>query len=215
MGVLLSPKATFGKYVDERVPRATAAMAFIRRPQKLSVQTAAALFNIRVAPVASYGIQVAWESLTSPQLRSLDKVKAAFLKKALGLPKSARNTATYQLAGALPFIEDLVKRFSLPATPALHEFRQEYSRKVRAIDHEFYLTPAMRSAEWKKPLQSGRHLVTRYALHGFHHRLCLDPRFHVPNSRCTCKYCGGPCELYHLPACPAAPPISELGGGAC
>ena len=50
------------------------------------------------------------------------------------------------MAGELPFIEDLVKRFTLLVTSALELFRASYSEKVRATPAEFYLTPTMRSS---------------------------------------------------------------------
>jgi len=117
LGVLFHAKGGFGRYVADRVRKAMVAMPFIRQPQRLSLKTGAALFNIRVASVASYGIQVAWEELTAAQLGALDRVKPAFFKRALGLSRHARNTPVYPMARELPFIEDLVKRFQPPLRP--------------------------------------------------------------------------------------------------
>ena len=62
---------------------------------------------------------------------SIDSVNAAFLKRALGLPRNARNPLVYALAGTGPFVEDLVKQFNLPTTTALEKFRGDFSIKMR------------------------------------------------------------------------------------
>ena len=185
-------------------------MAAIPCPQKLSVDTALALFDIKIGPVAAYGISVIWVDMTATQLNLLDKVKATFLKRVLGLPRAAQNRLTYCLAGTMPFIEDLVRRFSLPHTAALQQFRQSFDTKMREVPIEFYRTQAMTRETWKQPLQADRHAHTRYAVHGFHHRLCRKEGFHTPGPGCLCKYCGQSCPRYHLTACPSAPSLTQL-----
>ena len=212
LGIEFSTRGTcFGLHIAERVARSVTAMSSIPTPQRLSLETAMRLFDMKIGSVASYGIQLVWKDLTYAQLDKLDKVKATFLKRALGLPRNAKNRLTYALAGTLPFVEDLVTRFSLEVTPALTVFRQRYSEKMREVPSEFYNTAAMKDGRWKQPLQELRHLVTREAVHGFHHKLCSRSGFHAPAPDCTCRLCGQQCSLYHSNSCAASPGLKWLG----
>ena len=139
-------------------------------------------------------------------LEAIDRVKAQFLKLALGLPRNARNRLTLALAGTTSFIEDLVKRFSLPETEALKQFRSKLADKHREIDESFNLTPAMRNGPWKACLREDRHLTTRYAIHGFHHNAALPSSLR----KLSLQTCGDQCTTYHLQICTAKPSIRSL-----
>jgi hypothetical protein len=57
------------------------------------------------------------------------------------------------------------------------------------IDPNFYETPAFSDAKWKNVNFKGRHLLTRYACHGFHHKICIRKEYHIgANDECKCKY---------------------------
>ena len=49
-------------------------------------------------------------------------------------------------------------------------------------------TPAMTSSKWKEANHLLRHLYTRVADHGLHHRICETKGFHSPNEGCQCTY---------------------------
>ena len=210
LGVVLSCGVSFGAYISQRISQSTAAMATIPSPGKLSIDTAMSLFNIKIAPIAAYGLTLVWEDLSATQITALDKVKATFLKRSLCLHRSASNRLTYCLAGTQPFIEDVVRRYGLPDTPALQQYRTEYQNKMREIPADFYRTPAMTSAAWKQPLQDRRHIYTRYAVHGFHHKLCRTIGFHRPDESCICRNCSESCQLYHFDLCQFRPYLREL-----
>ena len=211
LGIDFSSRGTnFAQHIAERLRKSQAAMASIPDPHRLSLITAMQLFQMKVGAVASYGISVIWDELSTAQLEKLDKVKATFLKRALGLPRNARNRLVYVLAGTVPFVEDLVRQFDLKVTPALTEFRENFSRKMRDVPRAFYETPAMTDNRWKEPLQELRHLVTRQAVHGFHHKLCLRTGFHEPSPECFCAFCGLQCPLYHHSECEASPSLKRL-----
>ena len=141
-------------------------MATVPTPLKLSLETVTQLFRLKIGPTASYGIRLAWNDMTANQLERIDTVKATFLKRALGLPRNARNRLVYALAGTEPFIEDLVTQFNLSTTPALEKFRRDFSIKMREIPMEFYTSQAMTDDSWKGPLETQRQLITRLAVHG-------------------------------------------------
>ena len=75
------------------------AMASIEKPQLLSMGTALRLFDIKIAPVATFGIELIWESLTVAKLESFNRLEAAFLKGAMRLHSTSRNRLVYLLAG--------------------------------------------------------------------------------------------------------------------
>ena len=137
-------------------------------------------------------------------------MKASFLKRALGLPRTARNRRIIAMAGCDGLIEDLVPRFKLSETPALELFRRNQAAKAASLSDEFLNSPAMVSDAWKGPCNGSRHLITRYSLHGFHHKLCARRGFHDPDDRCVCIYCGALCSVYHFDSCPSAGSLAEL-----
>lgn len=76
---------------------------------------------LKIDLTASYGIRLAWNDLTASQLEKIDMVDTPFLKRALGLPRKARERSMYVPAGTGPFVGDLVTQLKLPWTTALEE----------------------------------------------------------------------------------------------
>lgn len=211
LGVVFTQTGTsFGAHVKERRVKSFSAMSCIRTPHLLSVRTALQLFTLKVAPVALYGVEVTWPHLTKDQLVDLDKVKPTFLKRVLGLPKNALNRLVLTLCGTVSLIEEAVARFGLPETPALREYREELSLKIRAIPPQFYSSLGMRVDTWKAALQPDRHVFTRYSVHGFHSKMCTTPEYHLPEDNCICRFCSLTCELYHHDVCTASPSLYQV-----
>ena len=48
-----------------------------------------------------------------------------------------------------------------------------------------------------KANQEQRQVVTRFAIHGFHHKLSKNKKFHKPTADCECGWC----ERYHIVNC--------------
>ena len=201
---------SFTEHVTLRVGKALAASVGIEKPWLLSMKTALALFDLKVAPVASFGIQHVWEHLSVSQLGRLDRVKPAYLKRVMGLHQNSKNRLVYLLAGTPLFIEDVKKRFSLPFTPAYEQFIHEYEMKMCDINPDFFKTGAMQDDTWKGTHRTNRHIVTRYAIHGFHHNLCRTAGFHEPNTQCRCSNCGLHCGRYHANECVGVHSLSQL-----
>jgi hypothetical protein len=182
----------------------------MEKPYKLSLKTALALFDIKLSPTASYGVPLIWEQLTSSQLARLDRVKPAFLKRALGLHASTKNRLVYLLCDTPLFVEDLRKRFRLTDTAAYCQFINQYEVKMAEVDPDFFKTGAMRDDTWKGHSRTNRHVVVRYAVHGYHHRLCRTAHFHEPDEDCRCSRCEAHCGRYHADQCPAVTSLNEL-----
>ena len=202
LGIILQTKArSFTSHVTDRRGSAIAAMASIQNISLLSVGTALQLFDLKFAPIASYGIKLIWPFLKMSDLMLLESVKATYLKRMLCLYKKAQSRHVYLLAQTNYFVTELKERFSLPDTPEYDEFLKCQEQKVNEIDSEFYNTSAMNVRIWAQPEQKDRNVYTRYAVHGFHHFLCKNLEFHSPMDSCKCKLCGSDCSLYHMESC--------------
>jgi hypothetical protein len=123
------------------------------------------------------------------------------LKQMCGVPKHTKNRLIYLIADAPTLVETAVERLRLPWTPALGKFLAEWQDKFAQIDPEFLKTPAMNSKTWREGRHTMRHIVCRYAVHGFHFKFCREQSFHDPCEECVCRHCGNACELYHFEYC--------------
>ncbi|KAJ4444009.1 hypothetical protein ANN_05798 [Periplaneta americana] len=90
---------------------------------------------------------------------------------------------------------------SLVPTPQSIRFLEYRRQKATDINHRLLSTPAMTNSEWKEANYHLRHLYTRVAAHGLHHRICLTKGYHSPTDGCQCTICGGPCDTYHIIEC--------------
>ena len=211
LGLLLSPNGhSFRRHISERCRKALIAISTINKPQLLSVETAIRLFDLKIAPIASYGVSIIWNDLTAACFEDLNRLKAAYLKRVLGLHRTARNRLAYLLVDTPLFSEELRSRFDQPATPCDSDSLASWEQKFDEIDPEFYNTGAMQDGAWKGLNRQNRHIVTRYAVHGFHHSLCGTTGYHEPNEACRCIRCGLRCTKYHASLCPQVPSIGSL-----
>ena len=91
-------------------------MKDIQQLGKISLGTALQLFRTKIAPIATYGIELLWHNLNKSNLQEIEKVKYTFLKKILCLSKFTPNRLVYELARESFFIEDLRLHLLLPST---------------------------------------------------------------------------------------------------
>ena len=211
LGLLLTPNGhSFLSHVAERCRKALIAVSTFRNPQLLSIPTALRLFDLKIAPIAAYGIALIWSDLTPTSLEQLNRLKASFLKRVLGLHRTARNRLVYLLVDTPLFVEELKQRFDLPASRSYETVLATWENKFAEIDADFLNTRAMQESTWKGVDRSNRHVVARFAVHGFHHRLCATLGFHEPDVSCVCGRCGRFCERYHAPHCHLVPSLASL-----
>ena len=108
LGVIIPANGrSYGNHVRERVSQAFKALQDLRFPAKLSLSTALKLFQIKIHPIATYGLKLIWKFLKLRDLECLERVKAGYLKRVLCLHSSARNRLVYTLAEEGPLIEKL------------------------------------------------------------------------------------------------------------
>ena len=192
----------FTKHIEERCTAATKAIFDIKKLEKISLRTALRLFHIKIAPIASYAIAEIWLHLSLANLRRLDSVKVAYLRRALRLPRTAPSRLVYLLANSDFFVRELAENANLAHTPAYEALIREREEKAEAVEPEFHDTPAMNTNDWKESNYELRHIYTRTAIHGFHYRICAQRGYHQPAIQCACTQCGKRCKRYHLLVCP-------------
>ena len=199
--VFQTPGNVFTLHVKERAVAAVKAMNDIKKLSKLSFSTAIKLFHAMISPIATYGLENIWIHLTKRQVAELEKVKATYLKKAMCLFKYTPNRMVYILAREQFYIEELRFTMLLPNTKGYEELLQEMRQKRDEVWSDFYGTDAMASRDWMQCNYELRHVMTRFAVHGFHHQICVIARYHQPGPGCECKRCGKVCERYHVMTC--------------
>ena len=202
LGITLQTTAKcFSKHVMEKATQAIMAMHEITYIRSLKLETAMALFKAKIQPIMTYGIETIWQHLTVKNLSTLERVKAMYIKKAIGVSKTTRSRLVYILARETFFIEDLRTQMPLPNTSAAEKLLATLVKKREEIEPEFYGTGAMIDRTWTKENFEMRHVLTRMAVHGFHHVICTNTSYHDPTTTCECKLCGRLCNRYHLELC--------------
>ena len=150
---------------------------------------------MKVSPVARYGIGLVWNHLSLRNLNSLERVKSSYLKRVLGLHRSAKLRVVYLLADTNFMVGDIRRQFKLSEAAAFKEFLDLRNSKKSLVNPAFFETPAMTNDHWKGVNIAARHLLTRHAAHGFHHDNCSTTfcSFHDPRDDCLCKFCHEKC----------------------
>jgi hypothetical protein len=140
----------------------------IKAIRQLSIETAIALFHIKISSIISYATDNIWEYLSKNDLALIERVKATYLKKVLCLAKNAPSRITYELMKQPFYIEELRTIILLPSTREYQVFLQELYAKKADIWIDFYRTDAMMTSEWKEPGYKLRHSITQPRL-----KLCM------------------------------------------
>jgi hypothetical protein len=194
----------FTNHVRERAAATIVASHGIKNLSQLSIITAMKLFDLKILPILIYGVDITWNHLTKRNLRDIERVKSTFLKRAMCLSKHTPSRLTYVLARETYAIEDIRQKWLLPNTAAYVDLVQEVNAKRKEIWLEFYGTDAMGNTDWMRAKYILRHLITRFAVHGIHHKIC-SVKNDVIGDQCVCQLCGNKCDLYHVLACAKRP----------
>lgn len=202
LGVTLQTTArSFRIHTKERAAAAIIAIHDIQNISQLSLETAMKLFEAKVLPILTYGIETTWTDLSLGDLNTMEKVKARFLKAALGISKFAPSRLAYELTRETFLVEDLRTKFLLPANKHAAALKGARQQKRNEIPEDFYATDAMTDRSWTGPNNKIRSALTRLAVHGYHHKLCRRTNYHDPSTECVCKLCHKPCARYHFNEC--------------
>ena len=125
-------------HIKERLVAAVHTINEIRCQTDMSLVSAMKLFDAKIWPTCTYGLEIMWEYLTPTQLRNVELLKARFLKRTLGLSKYTPSRLVYVLSRETFFIEDLRTRLLLCYTDSYNEVFGERTRKREEIWAEFY-----------------------------------------------------------------------------
>ena len=160
--------------------------------------------------IVIYGITAVWKDLTVSQLRHLNRSKMFFCKRIFGLGPTASNRITTLLSDVPTVREDLVRSGRVEPTDAFRELVEEMEVGFSELDPEVFLSPAMTQTDWRGPMREKRHVVTRFAAHGFHFKLCFWKESHTVQHNCVCRFCFSPLSLLHGIECPAFQSLSDI-----
>ena len=127
LGITAQPTAkSYSDHIQERTSAAIRAMCTVRNITSLKLETAMRIFETVITPIATNGIEIIWDKLSTSDLQRMEKVKARFLKRALVAGKYVPNRMIYMLTRETYFLEDLRFRLLLPPTEA---YRKAIDRK--------------------------------------------------------------------------------------
>ena len=124
LGVRLQTSGlVFTSHIEEVVSRSlTTVYADIGDPYGLSIETAIKLFELKLLPQVSYGLERLWEYLTTANLRTLERSFTVFMKRTLRLSRSSKSRYVYLMADTVPMVETIRARVKGSRTQAFEEF---------------------------------------------------------------------------------------------
>lgn len=128
----------FTKHITENVAQAIMTIHYINHIRQLS-QTSMEIFRAKIMPILTYVIEINWSHFTGKNLEALERVKAVYMKKAIGVSKTSSSRPVYLLAGESYVIEDMELQMLPPYTPKVSETVLAVMVKKREVIHpEFY-----------------------------------------------------------------------------
>jgi hypothetical protein len=138
---------SFRIHLRPRMVAAVTAMNEIKNLKLIALGTAMQLFRLKVGPTLTYGMELIWEYLTCKQLLELEKTKARYMKRVLGVSQHTRSRLMYKLAKETFLVKDLKSSLMLPTTTAYKDALRELNDK-KDIWEDFYTTEAMTNRKW-------------------------------------------------------------------
>lgn len=204
LGVTVTPALCFARHIAERRAKTAAAMGLMMGSlREVDIRTAMNIFRLKISPMITYGLKPIAPYLTYRNLLEIDRVKAAFLKKTLGMPRNSSATLAHEMAKEYTFIEELVaNRFPIQADvlKRYRDYREE--RNMNFVSESFTEGPAFNGDKWRRSAQRNRGLVCTFTWHGFHQRVCAREQECYKPENCICKICGQlNVQRYHIMTC--------------
>lgn len=192
---------TFTDHIEKRLSQLYVEMYRLKDIHTLSIHTALQLFYMKLSPIMEYCLRPLWKHLTTTNMHNIDKALARYLKHICRVHENARNRIMYLICDTPTYINTLRRKYNLSATHSYTKYSEDLCEKMQDINPEIFETPALTQQMWKDCLQTDRHIITRHAVHGYHHHICTRQTFHNADEHCTCKLCGQHATQYHLLQC--------------
>jgi hypothetical protein len=102
-----------------------------------------------------------------------------FLKKSVRLSKFIPLRLVFAIARESYLLEDLKLKMLLLSVIVYREVMDGRRGKEKEIWEKFYRMTAVMKRKWIGSNYELGHVVTRAAVHGFHHRICRRQYYHV------------------------------------
>ena len=178
---------TFTEHIVKKKRKALGVIASLKELPLVSLDTAIRIYDMKVLPTVTYLIDLITPCMTLSQMRELDKVKASFVKKALGLHRSASSTLSLEIFSTGTMCEDLKRKNYVFDGETWKRYELEREEKLinLCIDN-FTDGLCFNFDEWRLAGQKTRHFYIRFTAHGFHHRLCKFKDCYEAIDNCIC-----------------------------
>ena len=203
LGITLTPSLSFTKHLEKRRAKATLAIGSLTHLSMTSVATALKIFNMKIKPILTYGLESISNFLSLAHLKSIDSVKTIFLKRALRISKFSSATLSLHLCNTRGLSLELRDQgfvFEEQQWSQYLDWREE--REAAFHDNNYLDGPAFHDTSWMRSNQKHRHVITRTTAHGFHHLLCCNTQFHECDPlSCCCRFCHEGMTRFHLLQC--------------
>lgn len=202
LGVTFQQSLTFTEHFNTKKRKCCAIIGTLTHLQKVSIETGFKIFKLKIVPIVTYGLSAIAQHLNVKQLKTINQIKAAFVKKLLGVHTSTSSTLALMIVGEHTFIEDLQQTFAFNRTALADHLLVTDRRRAELYNEGYELGPAFTSRCWRSANQTNRHVLTRFTVHGFHHFICRNTSYHTISPLCECKLCGSTdLDRYHLSTC--------------
>jgi hypothetical protein len=122
---------SFRIHLRSRMVAAVRAMNDIKDMKLIALGTAMKLFRLKVVPTLTYSMELIWEHLMRKQLLESEKMKARYLKRALGVSQHTRSGLVYELAKETFFVKNLKTSLMLPMMMAYKDALRELNNKKK------------------------------------------------------------------------------------
>ena len=208
LGVLFQTKPTcFRKHIQSKKRMAVSAIGALKDLQITSLRTAFKIWDMKIRPMIEYSLGALTPYLRLCHMRELDKAKAKFFKRALGVHDSASSSLVLQLSGMNTHCVDMKNRgFSFEESEWVKYTAEREDKFDKLVAENYTSGPAFQDSRWQNAHEKDRNVVVRTTCHGFHHLLCQDacyqPTAMSEDSSCICKICRAEkITRYHILAC--------------
>ena len=228
LGVTFTTRLAAYKHVERVVSKCNSrvAMLFSKLPlNSIPIHVAITVFNMYVRSILTYCLPIWFRSIDQNSINKINALYTKFLKRCLGVPKSACNAKIHYILQTEPLCNYLHEQaqkmfYKIPFPTSLNgvQFHPPHPhwimpyRRVQEVPTYFWI-----SEQLSGPLPTNavaRRALMYEILDLYHHHVCRDAdTHHGPLEDCRCKLCGRAVGRYHFRDCTILfdlPPIAKL-----
>jgi len=156
---------------------------------------------MKIVTIFTYALESFSSLQTYRDLTELDKIKARFIKRLLGVHTIMSSTFCYFLVNTPTLSQEVSFKYQINET-AWTQYSKSLQDKAEIFFKNDYLsTPAFTTNTWRNSNQKFRDTIIKLSFHGFHHLICTNKDFHTNQKGCTCKFCHLETDHLHIMEC--------------